>query len=548
MGARSTALAVRIGLASAVALSSFGTPQEAFAGDPTSSSPVSSSAAPRGAPDSSGDHDDQAFPLAVHHDKHYLKATLEIFGVLGVGFVDYLLNTTARGGTLRQGEVRWRLRYDWPTFREKLIGTGLDLDANAIGTNYVSHPLAGTLYFTAARSNHLSFAEAFAFAVGGSTTWEYFGEIREQTSINDMIVTPVSGAVIGETLMQLSGFFRRGDKNVSNGVAAFVFSPIKTVNDWTDDAVTVRSASTDVVGLPREPWHRFTLAGGGGFTIQDAAGNGRPSRAYADQRVGLDMRLANLRGYGGAARRSRLFDDGNVAALEMNLGFSEGNLVDGLFATRLVPVGYFVRDAVALRAGGVRGQGAYVGLRMAFEYSLHDYDRDRSRPKDLVAMASPVGVAAEYTFERGAIEVKTGLDIGGAISAVAPYGYTSYKTTRAIDDVLTPVRNRGYYHALAFTVVPTVEIAFHGLRWTTRLRLDTFRGIVGADENESQVANGPRFSDRRSRISTTLAWVPQGTPLRVAVDVGRSVRAGEVGPAFDSRSETSASGSLGLVF
>src|SRR5205823_3493934 len=103
-------------------------------------------------------------------------------GVLAVGLVDYLLNTTARGGALHAGDEKWGLRYDWPTLRTKLVG-GLDLDANKLSTNYVGHPFAGTLYYTVARSNHLSFAESFVYAAIGSTTWEYFGEIRELTSM-----------------------------------------------------------------------------------------------------------------------------------------------------------------------------------------------------------------------------------------------------------------------------------------------------------------------------------------------------------------------------
>ena len=163
-----------------------------------------------------------AFPLVVHHDKHYIRAGLQIGAVLAIGLVDYMLSTTARGGTDRPGDTRWGLRYDWTVLREKLIGTGLDLDTNKIATNYVSHPLAGTLYYTAARSNHLSLAESYAFAILGSTTWEFFGEIREVTSINDLIVTPVSGVSIGEPLMQLSGFFRRGKRRVGTDALSFL--------------------------------------------------------------------------------------------------------------------------------------------------------------------------------------------------------------------------------------------------------------------------------------------------------------------------------------
>src|SRR5262245_53790179 len=54
-----------------------------------------------------------AFPLVVRHDKHHLRAGLEVGSVVVVGFVDYLLNTSARGGITREGDRRWDLRYAW---------------------------------------------------------------------------------------------------------------------------------------------------------------------------------------------------------------------------------------------------------------------------------------------------------------------------------------------------------------------------------------------------------------------------------------------------
>jgi hypothetical protein len=190
----------------------------------------------------------------------------------------------------------------------------------------------------------------------------------------------------------------------------------------------------------------------------------------------------------------------------------------------------------------------FVGLRMGFEYGGHDYDRDRARPSDIVTVASPVGVSAEHKFTRGDLEIRTALEVSGAISSVTPYAFSTYQRSHALDDVLTPVREQGYYHAYLVTAAPTVEITIGGLRSTTSLRLDTFRAIVGHDENEPQVANGPRFSDRRSLLRSTLAYVPPGTVLRFAVDAQHASRAGSVGAVEAERSESSAWASLGVEF
>jgi hypothetical protein len=185
---------------------------------------------------------------------------------------------------------------------------------------------------------------------------------------------------------------------------------------------------------------------------------------------------------------------------------------------------------------------------MGFEYGGHDYDRDRARASDIVTLASPVGVAAEYFWMGGDLQVRTALDVSGAISSVTPYAYDAYRRSHSTTDVLTPVREQGYYHAFAITAAPTLEMSFHGLRSTTSLRFDSFREIEGHDEQEEVVKNGPRFGDRRSLLRTTLAYVAPGTPWRIAVDLQVATRAGSVGAVEQARRESSAWASGGVEF
>ena len=113
----------------------------------------------------------------------------------------------------------------------------------------------------------------------------------------------------------------------------------------------------------------------------------------------------------------------------------------------------------SMPGGRVTGHGMFVGLRMGFEYGGHDYDRDRARPSDIVTIASPLGVATEHVWTHGGVEIRTSLDLSGAISSVTPYAFSAYQRDHALTDVLTPVREQGYYHAFAVTAAPTVEIS-----------------------------------------------------------------------------------------
>lgn len=472
----------------------------------------------------------EAFPMIVRHDKHYTRAGVEVGSIVIIGFVDYLLNTRARGGELREGDRLWEFRYDWEDLRGKLIGTAYELDGNKFGTNYISHPAAGTMYFHAARSNHLSFTESFIFSVLGSSIWEYFGELRERVSINDMVVTPVAGAAIGEATMQLSGFFDRGKKNVPNGVLSFVFAPVKAINHLSEGAEPLRSHEIDSLGFAVGPWHRFETRVGYATTSQQGTEGG-----YGDLRFALDTKLANLPGYAGQGRHSRIFDDGNVSSLSFEGALSRGELVDGLLRTRTLPFGFYHRDASVDARGRLSGEGAVLGLRVGFEYGVHDFDRDRARPKDVVSVVSPVGIGAEYTLDRGPVHIRTALDVYGSIAGVRPYalGY------RAREGVPESTKNDGYYHALGVTAEPRVEIRLGPIEAAARMRADAFRAI---DDREL------RLNDRRFVLGASLAWQTSATPLRFEIGMEHRSRAGNLGGEHASRTERSLYGSAGIVF
>ena len=81
-----------------------------------------------------------------------IRALLETTGVYVVGFTFYV----ATNRLLPDYDVE----YSWPVLREKLLGTGFELDVNGLNTNFVGHPLGGSMYYTMARSNQLNVAVA----------------------------------------------------------------------------------------------------------------------------------------------------------------------------------------------------------------------------------------------------------------------------------------------------------------------------------------------------------------------------------------------------
>jgi hypothetical protein len=100
-------------------------------------------------------------------------------------------------------------------------------DTSLFITNFIGHPYHGALYTMAARSNGLSYYMAIPYNFAGSYIWE-IGAEAELPSINDLIVTPLSGAMVGEMLFRISEtLYHSGNK--ARKLASYVINPISIV-------------------------------------------------------------------------------------------------------------------------------------------------------------------------------------------------------------------------------------------------------------------------------------------------------------------------------
>lgn len=113
------------------------------------------------------------------------------------------------------------------------IKYGWEWDTDRFGVNFIGHPYSGSLTFNAGRANGYNYWQSFAFSIGGSLLWEYFGE-NTKPSYNDIINTPVNGAFLGEVLYRLSSNIlddrTRGAERVFREIGAGLVDPMRGLN------------------------------------------------------------------------------------------------------------------------------------------------------------------------------------------------------------------------------------------------------------------------------------------------------------------------------
>jgi len=77
-------------------------------------------------------------------------------------------------------------------------------DADDFWINYLAHPYWGAAYYVRARERGFDQRRSFWYSVFMSTAYEFGAEaLFEQPSIQDLVVTPVGGVIVGEYFMSL---------------------------------------------------------------------------------------------------------------------------------------------------------------------------------------------------------------------------------------------------------------------------------------------------------------------------------------------------------
>lgn len=128
--------------------------------------------------------------------------------------------------------------YSFEKWRDNVSQPVWDADSWAI--NYILHPYWGGAYYVRARERGLDRPQSFWYSVMLSALWEYGVEaLVEPVSIQDLIVTPVLGSLVGE----------------------YLFSPWRArirakqgALDWSDKAVLALTDPLGAVNAQLEQW------------------------------------------------------------------------------------------------------------------------------------------------------------------------------------------------------------------------------------------------------------------------------------------------------
>ncbi len=97
--------------------------------------------------------------------------------------------------------------------------------------NYLGHPYVGSIYYNTVRCQGASPVQSFFFSAAMSVWWEYAVEsIAEHPSTQDLLVTPITGALMGEAVHHLTlAWLKNDDASLGQKIIIFLLNPTHVV-------------------------------------------------------------------------------------------------------------------------------------------------------------------------------------------------------------------------------------------------------------------------------------------------------------------------------
>lgn len=133
--------------------------------------------------------------------------------------------------------------------------------------NWISHPYFGGVYYMSARSSGFTILESFGYSAIMSTFfWEYGIEaFAEIPSVQDLIITPVLGSVVGEGFFYAKKSILKHDKKVMNSkflgiTTLFLIDPFNTILDGFNYKEKVKT-QMNVAPIGFDPFSKKTVWG-----------------------------------------------------------------------------------------------------------------------------------------------------------------------------------------------------------------------------------------------------------------------------------------------
>ena len=337
------------------------------------------------------------YTRATSNRNRYLRTAIDTAVVLGLTSLYYW------GTQTFSSDFDYDVSFE--TLRKKFSGEAIRFDDNTFNTNSVpGHSLAGAAYYLMARNNNLSRLESFLWTFATSTIYEFFVELPEVASINDLVTTPLAGATIGEASYEFGRYFRcsKNKNTLPNKVLAAIIDPIALVNSlvWHDVPYNLSDAECHYNTIQNE----FNIFAGMSGVYHENIDRFNPGFL-----LGFYGKLYLIPRYGKASDLTEFITNTVLTEMALEAVVTDTSVDSFRFFAKTVWAAYHRQKIARDPEGDATGYSVFVGLASAFEqtqYRTGEFD-------DWIGAVHVLGPAMELTFFHKDGYSRLGLDTYG---------------------------------------------------------------------------------------------------------------------------------------
>lgn len=436
-------------------------------------------------------------------DKDWWGALIEISTVLVIGEVLYLTSEESM-----EGDFDYEIEGNaGQYFADRIVTTDAwKLDDNKVGMNW-GHTYAGALYYQAFRNYNFNYYESLAGNFIASAVWEVFAEYKEVVSVNDQIVTTFGGAVLGESLFQISEMLDSKQGWVPTAFSS-VFNPAKTIKGWFGYDNPQRFNRTYAKDM-------FNIYTGAMYSSKKQADISTTSLI-----LGLEASVDSVQG-----KYDALSATPSQVDLNMELGISNEGIEDWQMDSSIF-LGGWTSDVNTILDSENRRQTWFIGPSMGLEYSSLGQDEE----EDFYAAINVIGLSAGTQWFVDDVSISIRGDLFGDFSMVKPFATKDYRQNGGhFWGAKSVLWEGGYGYALGHTAKLALEANYKELLLGVKFQSQRWDSIDDNEFNRSSDWN-PNvsdldFKDARDRYEVYLD-VPLTNTMSISIHHERIDRSG----------------------
>lgn len=375
--------------------------------------------------------------------KNYLRTGIEIGVQLSAAMAIYYKNLV-----FNQVDFDYTLKSG---LKGKFItGDAILFDDNDKMSNY-GHVYAGVMYYQTARSNGFNSLESALITFASSAAWEVM-EYHEVLSINDQIMTPIGGYVIGEATYQIACALVQKDSYAAKALG-YTINPNLGINHAMDKAFKgdKYAAQPD---CKRARWNDISV-----YVGLDKGQKAYEPSSNNDYIVGMQATVANIDGYNKEGSEAKMVYDTAMTKMLVEANGNQG-LLDLKVVAQITAAAYYKKDLKKDERGQLRGYDVILGVGSASTY----YDRgteELSAKEDFYGTINILGATAHTNIHYNGFNIKADIGFYGDFAMVKAYSLEPYKESRGgnMNDQSSIMKRKGYYWGAGTSAIAAISIS-----------------------------------------------------------------------------------------